>query len=291
MMALNKEVYHLFSIMENTPTEIQKLLLKKDQQIKELEEKIAIAQQENQSIIDNFQTSTDVLLERIKELEATSIGDRPQTANILARIGTLCAYLIEKSRGRRSPKEEEEAQSSFANLPTDNTYLEELKGDEFKEEELKESDEDAPPGFTKCTSCSEFIKVSKMVTHTVACFRNSAKCRACGERIPKNSKAEHLALWKSNDRITKCIAKDDEDELTLILEHGTKLEHKVEDRTLLHLCALSNANDCLLLLISRGADTDPVDAKGCTPLALAIEKGSKKAAVNLIELGAEIECR
>ena len=67
--------------------EIQELITKKDIEIKDLEEKIAAAQKENQSIIDNFQTSTEILLERIKELETTSIGARPQTANILARIG------------------------------------------------------------------------------------------------------------------------------------------------------------------------------------------------------------
>lgn len=202
---------------------------------------------------------------------------------------------VEKSRGRRSPEQasEEEGQSSFGNLPTDNTYLEELKGGEFKEEELKEDEEDTPPGFTKCTSCNELIKVNKMVTHTVSCFRNSTKCRACGERIKKNTKAEHLAKWKSEEKIAKCIEKDNEEELTQILEHGITPEHKVkdEDRTLLHLCALSNANDCLLLLISRGADTDPIDKQGYTPLSLAIKSGSKKVAANLIELGANIESR
>ena len=148
-----------------------------------------------------------------------------------------------------------------------------------------------PLGYTRCTSCNELIKISKMVTHTVACFRNSTKCRACGERIKKSEKAEHLALWKSEEKIINSIKQDNEDELTLVLEHGVNLEHKVKDKTLLHLCAVNNANDCLLLLISRGADTDPLDNDGSTPLALAISNGSKKTAINLVELGAEIECR
>ena len=60
---------------------------------------------------------------------------------------------------------------------------------------------------------------------------------------------------------------------------------------MVHLCAIHNANDCLLLLISRGADTDPVDDRGCTPLMVAVQKNNKKAAASLIELGAKIECK
>ena len=50
-----------------------------------------------------------------------------------------------------------------------------------------------------------------------------------------------------------------------------------------------NANDCLLLLISRGADTDPVDSEGVTPLHLAIQRKNTKVAASLIELGASID--
>ena len=132
-----------------------------------------------------------------------------------------------------------------------------------------------------------------MVTHTVSCYRDSTLCKACGERLKKTMKLEHLALWKNKERIEDCIARDDEEEFTLVLEHGIQLEHRItpNGKTLLHLCAIANAIDCLLLLISRGADTDPVDEKGSTPLMLALEKGSKKVAINLIELGAEIECK
>jgi hypothetical protein len=45
-------------------------------------------------MIDNFKLSSSVLLERLKDLEAQNsmIGERPQTANVLSKIGklTLC---------------------------------------------------------------------------------------------------------------------------------------------------------------------------------------------------------
>ncbi len=60
---------------------------------------------------------------------------------------------------------------------------------------------------------------------------------------------------------------------------------------MLHLCAKNNANDCLLLLISRGSDTDPTDGEGLTPLMVALLRNHTKVALSLIELGAQIECK
>ncbi len=40
-------------------------------------------------MIDNFKLSSSVLLERLKDLESQTsmIGERPQTANVLSKIG------------------------------------------------------------------------------------------------------------------------------------------------------------------------------------------------------------
>ena len=44
-------------------------------------------------MIDNFKLSSSVLLERLKDLEAQSSlmmgGERPQTANVLSKIGKV----------------------------------------------------------------------------------------------------------------------------------------------------------------------------------------------------------
>ena len=46
-----------------------------------LNQKIVRIEQEKQDMIDNFKLSSSVLLERLKDLE------RPQTANVLSKIG------------------------------------------------------------------------------------------------------------------------------------------------------------------------------------------------------------
>jgi len=46
-------------------------------------------------MIDNFKLSSSVLLERLKDLEAQNsmIGERPQTANVLSKIGKLTLFV------------------------------------------------------------------------------------------------------------------------------------------------------------------------------------------------------
>lgn len=132
-----------------------------------------------------------------------------------------------------------------------------------------------------------------MVTHTVACYRNSTKCKVCGERLKKSMKSAHLAAWRDPARIVSALERNKEDELIMILDHGVTPDHVLgpNKQSMVHLCAMHNANDCILLLISRGADTDPLDEVGCTPLHVALQKGNTKVAASLIELGANIESK
>jgi septation ring formation regulator EzrA len=55
----------------------------------ELTNKIEQLEKEEEEIIENFQVSTNVLLEKIKDLEAANLGSRPQTALILKKLGIL----------------------------------------------------------------------------------------------------------------------------------------------------------------------------------------------------------
>jgi len=91
--------------------------------------------------------------------------------------------------------------------------------------------------------------------------------------------------------LLESIANDDEEEFSLALDHGITPNKLIKDQSLLHLCAINNSIECLLALISRGADIDPIDSNGYTPLLYALEKRNKKMISTLIELGADIERR
>lgn len=72
---------------DTLPQEVQDLIKRKDERIRELEERMAALEKEKEDMAENFQSGSNVLLERIKELESSTLGARPQTANILERIG------------------------------------------------------------------------------------------------------------------------------------------------------------------------------------------------------------
>lgn len=71
--------------------EMKQVIQSQSKEIQSLKEKIARMEEEKIDMIDNFKLSTSVLLERLKDLEAqNSLGERPQTANVLGRI---CKFL------------------------------------------------------------------------------------------------------------------------------------------------------------------------------------------------------
>jgi len=68
-------------------------------------------------------------------------------------------------------------------------------------EESKHSDDDDEDDMKPmlCPNCKQMIQPADIAMHTVACYRNSTKCRVCGEIIQKDKKREHLAKFKDYD--------------------------------------------------------------------------------------------
>jgi predicted transcriptional regulator len=53
-----------------------------------------------------------------------------------------------------------------------------------------------------CPNCKETLYgMKEMATHTVACYRNSTKCRACGDIILKDKKQEHIRKFRDFKRL------------------------------------------------------------------------------------------
>ena len=80
----------------------------------------------------------------------------------------------------------------------------------------------------------------------------------------------------------------------MFFDHGldVNLKFKADEhkkRSPIHYAAISGSLNCLLALISQGADVDPIDEEGRTPISLAIEHNKLTCVRGLIELGADIE--
>jgi formamidopyrimidine-DNA glycosylase len=60
------------------------------------------------------------------------------------------------------------------------------------DEQIKEGD------IITCPNCLKEMPVNQAAAHTVQCYRNSTKCKVCGEVILKEKKKEHLNHWRSD---------------------------------------------------------------------------------------------
>eukprot|EP01016_Furgasonia_blochmanni_P019716 TRINITY_DN2200_c0_g1_i1.p2 TRINITY_DN2200_c0_g1~~TRINITY_DN2200_c0_g1_i1.p2 ORF type:complete len:200 (+),score=39.52 TRINITY_DN2200_c0_g1_i1:64-663(+) len=170
---------------------IRDRLKKRDKEIEGLKDMLENLEYEKQEMIDNFQTSTNLLIEKLKDLETTSFGIRPQTANILNRMP---GGRIEQPRLRIVKDEEEK-----------------VNPDEPTE---------------KCTSCKKMIPVSAFDAHLIQCYRNLAKCKVCGDFIARNAKVEHLQEWRNPDRILFAIERGDKVFVAKAFEHGADKNYR-----------------------------------------------------------------
>jgi predicted transcriptional regulator len=47
-----------------------------------------------------------------------------------------------------------------------------------------------------------------LASHTVQCYRNSTKCKVCGDIITKDKKKEHLQRWRDEGELKTAIIED-----------------------------------------------------------------------------------
>ena len=82
--------------------------------------------------------------------------------------------------------------------------------------------------------------------------------------------------------------------MNLFFEHGLDVNFKMTNqkysrRSPIHFAAISGSLNSILAMISQGANVDPVDNEGRTPITLAIEHNKFTCVRGLVELGADIE--
>lgn len=152
-----------------------------------------------------------------------------------------------------------------------------------------------------CPNCQKQMKMKEMTAHTVQCYRNSTKCKVCGEVINKDSKKQHLGRWRNASKLRQAIMDDLEEQVSLHFDHGMDCNMqflddphpddkvKREEWTPMHYAAENGSLNVILAMVSRGAGIDPTDQMLRTPLMVAIENSKSAVARSLIELGADIE--
>lgn len=74
-----------YEILRHQIEQKDRIVEQKDALIERLRHEIRELIEEKEEMIDNFRVSTNILIEKIKDLESQKTGYRPQTANILAK--------------------------------------------------------------------------------------------------------------------------------------------------------------------------------------------------------------
>jgi hypothetical protein len=114
-----------------------------------------------------------------------------------------------------------------------------------------------------CPNCKQIFSAVDMVTHTVVCYRNSTKCKLCGEVILKDKKKEHLLKWRDLQKLLAEIEADNEQQASMYFDHGVDANlffpDDPEGWTPMHYAAKAGALKVVLGLVSRGAGVDPPD--------------------------------
>lgn len=63
----------------------------------------------------------------------------------------------------------------------------------------------------ECPNCKDLIPADQAMAHTIQCYRNSTKCKICGEVILKNNKKGHLEKWRNQDGLLKAVKSNNEE--------------------------------------------------------------------------------
>eukprot|EP00435_Cladocopium_sp_Y103_P005433 s526_g1.t2 len=231
-------------------------------EVKRLRSKVQSLQREKDDMVDNFRSTTQILLNRIKELEAGDGPSRPQTAAVIDRIEA------------RPPR------------PASRGVL--------ARPEVMSLEKDFSGGDSACGNCGRDIPKNNLVSHSVFCYRNNYRCPACGDVIAIRDKESHMDQWTDAARLMDAIWRSDSDMIQSMAAHGmdfTTAVHPETQDTVLHASAGLGDVELISFFMGYGVEVDPVNGQNSTPLHIASEGTQIPAMKLLVELGADLNVR
>jgi hypothetical protein len=139
-----------YGVSNNSHDDKDTIIAQRESEIEKLKSEIDNLKQESEVMVESFRISSDMLLERLKDLESVNFaGERPQTAQVLGRIhGT----------GPNDLK-----RPAIMDDMGDGSDVQVLNLEEDDEEESKEEySED-----NRCPNCKDMFRQSEFAKHTI----------------------------------------------------------------------------------------------------------------------------
>jgi hypothetical protein len=177
----------------------------KNYQIQKFKAYIYSLEKEKEDLIENFKTTTNVLLEKIKELEFNQTGVRPVTPFIANKLNKKYnAYLEERGANNninnnmnKNVDKDKLNKMFYGDEENKNTYTNNnlnTATDLLANEEKKST---GPNEKKRCVNCQREYLQENFLQHTLECIRNKIRCKKCNELIEEKNKKDHLLEWRS----------------------------------------------------------------------------------------------
>jgi hypothetical protein len=126
----------------------------KNYQIQKLKAYIFSLEKEKEDLIENFKSTTNVLLEKIKENEFAHTGMRPETPFIAKKLKTK--QLKENEHKQSTEKVTTKQGNNITNHTTNKQ---------------------------RCPNCTKEFDSEAFLQHSLDCLRNKIRCKKCNEMI------------------------------------------------------------------------------------------------------------
>ena len=170
--------------------ELKRQLEEKDKTIRELEETIDSMSREKEEMVENFKTSTNILIEKLKHQEELRTGVRPQTAQLLS------------DKRKQDMRMSALFDSQFASI---------------------EEEPDLPKNI-KCHNCLKLFDEKTIKKHTITCYRAIVKCKVCGEFLMRNEIDQHLKPFRDLEAVKAQAINGEIQKVNQSFAHGFKVD-------------------------------------------------------------------
>ena len=264
----------------------------KNDQILKLKAYISSLEQEKDDLIENFRETTNLLIEKIKDLE--SGGSKIEKIEILENKDNNKDNNIEINTDNNIIIKDNKINDYYKNLPKDFNKIERPQTATIAEQ-LNNPKKNSNK-IQRCPNCQKEILASEFLAHSLICIRHTFRCKKCWELINEKDKKKHLETYRNPTKIYNCIKDNKFDEFKMILEHGLKSDDVVEQKTGDHIYhSICRFNRILFLkeIVNRKfpLDINLINKNKETPLVVAIDNKSVECAEFIIKFGCDINIK
>ena len=246
----------------------------KNYQILKLKAYIASLEKEKEDLINNYNITSETLLEKIKQLEYQKTGSRPETPSIISSIIHKNKNIFKEEDYKSINQKNNQIYFNNDNVK----YLNKKNINKIKQ---------------RCPNCQQDIIIDNFIEHSLQCLRKKFKCIYCNLLMDIDKKNEHFQSFYDKNKIIESLSDDNYNYIKICLQHGFKLNEIILDENnneyLIHI--LARKNKINLLNNINNIDYDILNKDKETALIIAIENKNIESCKILINNGANIKIK